>query len=169
MAPMERPDPGYLATIPASIRRAAATFGDREFIVMPDRRLTYAEADVASQRVARELLAVGAGKGTRVGVLDTFSTEWIVAWLAMSRIGALFVPFGSTLRPAELRRALRHADVHTMIVPPVMLGKDMHEFVEEAVPGLVGHGPGPLFLHDFPFLRSIRVAGPTDRAWAEPI
>jgi acyl-CoA synthetase (AMP-forming)/AMP-acid ligase II len=163
---MERPDPGYPATIPASIRRAAAESGDHEFIVMPDRRLTYAEADAASQRVAKELLAAGIGKGTRVGVLDTFSTEWIVAWLAIARIGALFIPFGSTFRPAELRRAVRHADVHTLLVPPIMFGNDMHEFVEAALPGLAGSGPAPLFLEEFPFLRDVRIWGPSDRAWA---
>lgn len=163
---MERPDVGYVPTIPASIRRAAQQFGDHDFIVMPDRRMTYAQADAASQRVAKELLAAGMGKGTRVGVLDTFSTEWIVAWLAIARIGALLIPFGSTFRPAELRRALRHADVHTLLVPPTVLGKDMQEFVEEAVPGLAGSGAAPLFLPEFPFLRDIRIWGPSDRAWA---
>jgi acyl-CoA synthetase (AMP-forming)/AMP-acid ligase II len=166
---MERPDVGYLPTIPASIRRAAQEFGDHDFIVMPDRRMTYAQADAASQRVAKELLASGIGKGTRVGLLDTFSTEWIVAWLAVARIGALLIPFGSTLRPPELRRALRHADAHTLIVPPTMLGKDMHEFVEEAVPGLADSGPSPLFLDEFPFLRDIRISRPSDRAWASSL
>ena len=71
---MELPPLDYPATIPGSIRRAADRFGDRDFVVMPDRRITYAQADTASRRVAKELLGAGIGKGTRVAMMDTFSS-----------------------------------------------------------------------------------------------
>jgi acyl-CoA synthetase (AMP-forming)/AMP-acid ligase II len=163
---MELPPLDYTPTIPSSIRRAAARFGDHDFVVMPDRRLTYAQAEAASRRVARELLAAGIGKGTRVAMMDTFSIEWIVFWLAATRIGALFVPMASTMKPPELRWALRHSDVHLLVVPPSLLVADMCDFVERAVPGLADSGGAPLFLADLPYLRDVRVTAPTTRTWA---
>jgi acyl-CoA synthetase (AMP-forming)/AMP-acid ligase II len=163
---MELPPLDYTPTIPSSIRRAAARFGDRDFVVMPDRRLTYAQAEAASRRVARELLAAGIGKGTRVAMMDTFSIEWIVFWLAATRVGALFVPMASTMKPPELRWALRHSDVHLLVVPPSLLAADMCDFVERAVPGVADSGGAPLFFAELPYLRDVWVTAPTTRTWA---
>jgi acyl-CoA synthetase (AMP-forming)/AMP-acid ligase II len=163
------PEIDFLPTMPAAIRRAAADFADRELLVMPDRRMTYAEADAASRRVAKDLLAAGVGKGTRVGIMFTWSPEWVVAWLAITRIGGLLVPFASTMKPPELLRALRHSDVAHLMVPPTLLDTDMFAFVERAVPGLAESGPGPHFLSEVPFLREVWVSGSHDRPWASRI
>ena len=166
---MDAPDIGYPPTIPSAIRRATSEFGGHEFIVMPDRRMTYAEADRASCRVAKALLAVGVGKGTRVGVMDTFGTDWVVAMLAITRIGAVFMPFASTYRPAELQRGLQFGDVDTLIVPPHLLGRDMADMAEAAVPGLDKASDPNLFLEALPYLRRVLVAQPCTRPWAGSI
>jgi acyl-CoA synthetase (AMP-forming)/AMP-acid ligase II len=163
---MELPPLDYTPTIPGSIRRAAQLFGARDFIVMPDERLTYADADRASRRVARELLAAGIGKGTRVAMIDTYSIEWVIFWLAATRIGALFVPMASTMKPPELRWALRHSDVHLLLIPPSILGVDTYDFVEHAVQGLSDSQGAPLFVPDLPYLRDIRTTAPNGPLWA---
>ena len=84
---MRLPELDYEPTMPAVIRRAATSFGDNDFIVMPDRRMSYGEAERASRRVGRELLAAGVGKGTRVGFMFPYGTDWMVAWWATTRIG----------------------------------------------------------------------------------
>ena len=78
-----------VATIPGALRHAVERWGPNDFIVTPARRMTYAEADTASARLARRMLAAGMGKGTRVGLFFTYGQEWVIAWLAASRIGAL--------------------------------------------------------------------------------
>ena len=163
---MDVPALDHPATIPALLHHAATRFGDRDFVVMADRRLTYAQAEAASRRVAKELLAAGIGKGTRVAMLDTFSTEWVVFWLAATRIGAIFVPLASTMKPPEARWTLRHSDVHLMVVPPTVLGADMYDFVAAAVPGLADAGPAPLYLAEHPYLREIRSTAPGGPVWA---
>jgi acyl-CoA synthetase (AMP-forming)/AMP-acid ligase II len=160
------PDLGYEPTVGACIRRAAATFGDRDFVVLPDARLTFAEAEAASRRLGKELLAAGVGKGTRVGIFDTYSTEWVIAWLAITRIGALAMPFSSIYKPAEIRTVLQMGDVHTFLVTPMLLGRDVPALLEEAVPELVGHGPEQLLLDELPFLRHVWVWGANDAGWA---
>jgi acyl-CoA synthetase (AMP-forming)/AMP-acid ligase II len=163
------PELDYEPTMPAVVRRAAAKFGENDFIVMPDRRMKYDQADTASRRVGRELLAAGVGKGTRVGFMFPYGTDWIVAWWAATRIGALCMPFSTSYRPAELRRALRYGDVDLLMVPATLFGQDHQAFVEEAVPGLAGASRRELHLPDVPYLRSIWVSGSGDRPWAEPL
>ena len=86
--------------------------------------------------VAARMLAAGMGKGTRVGLFFTYGHEWVVAWLAASRIGALVMPLATTYRPAEIRKVLRIGDIDTLITAPSVLGRDMLEMLEASVPGL---------------------------------
>ncbi|WP_159838454.1 AMP-binding protein [Nocardia sp. CY41] len=54
--------------------------------------LTYAELDRWSNRLARLLLAIGAGPGTRVAVAIDQPIESVVAERAATKIGAITVP-----------------------------------------------------------------------------
>ena len=62
--------------------------------------------------------------------------DWVVAFAAAARIGALAMPFSTLYAPAELRHALRIGDIHLLIAPSVMFGRDHAEFLERAIPGL---------------------------------
>jgi acyl-CoA synthetase (AMP-forming)/AMP-acid ligase II len=167
---LDVPDLGYRPTLGTCARRAAEQWGERDFVVTPDRRVTFAEVDAASRRLGKELLALGVGKGTRVGLLDTYSTEWVVAWFAITRIGALAMPCSSTYRPAELATVLRLGDVDTLLAAPAILGRDVPDLLEHTVPGLTTHaGDADLMLDTFPSLRRLLLWGPTDRAWAREL
>jgi acyl-CoA synthetase (AMP-forming)/AMP-acid ligase II len=166
---MPLPELDYEPTIPAVVRRAATTFGANDFVVMPDRRMTYADAEVASRRVGKQLLAAGVGKGTRIGFMFPYGTDWVVAWLAIARIGAIAMPFSTSYKPAELRKALRFGDVDTLLVPSTMFGQDHLAYIQDAVPGLAEAGPEPLRIPGLPFLRHVRVSGRTDRLWAKAL
>lgn len=159
---MQLPETDFEPTMPAAIRRAADRFGDRRYVVMPDRELTFAQADAASRRVAKELLARGIGKGTRVAIDFTYGFDWVIAFFALTRIGALALPMSTVYKPAELRKACVNGDVDTIIAPRRMIGKDHRAFLEQAFPGLAESGSGPLRLVDVPYLRSVLLAGPTE-------
>jgi acyl-CoA synthetase (AMP-forming)/AMP-acid ligase II len=73
-------------TIPALLGRAARDSAADEFVVTPTGRLTYAEAEQRSARVACQLLGRGVGKGSRVGLFFPNGVDWIICWLAVSRI-----------------------------------------------------------------------------------
>jgi acyl-CoA synthetase (AMP-forming)/AMP-acid ligase II len=166
VAPVPVPDLGYKATLGESIKRAASLYGDRDFIVLPNRRITFAGVDQASAALAKRMLASGIGKGSRVGLFFTYSVEWVVAWLAASRIGALVMPFSTIHAPGELRTVLRLGDVSTLILGPTMLGRDMAAFLEAAAPELRRAPTPELFLSELPYLRSVWFTGESGRAWA---
>ena len=81
--------PPFEPTAPALIEHVARHFGDHALAVLGDTRLTYADAADKSALMAKALLASGVGKGTRVGVLAANGPDWIIAWLAVARIGAI--------------------------------------------------------------------------------
>jgi acyl-CoA synthetase (AMP-forming)/AMP-acid ligase II len=153
-------------TAPALVRRSALRFGARPFLLLGDRRLSYAALETESARLARGLLASGLGKGSRVGILMPNGPDWAVSFLAAARIGALCVPINTFFKPRELGWVLRHADVHTLLTWPRLLRNDYLERLEAFAPALSRQGPGALFLPELPCLRQVVVFGGCDRPWA---
>jgi acyl-CoA synthetase (AMP-forming)/AMP-acid ligase II len=160
------PFPDYLPTTATFIRELAKRFADQTLIVLDDRRLGFAEAEAQSARLARALLSRGLGKGSHVGLLMPNGPDWLVAWLAVTRIGGLLVPLNTFFKTRELGWILRHADVQTLLTVSGYLGHDYLERLEAAAPGLSEAGGGPLRIHALPYLREICVWGACDRAWA---
>lgn len=102
-------------TVGTVLRGQAARRGTHPLLVCDDDRVTYAEADQRSARLARGLVALGAGKGTHVGVLYPNGSAFVVAMLAAARIGAVVVPFSTFATAPELREQLAHADVEILL------------------------------------------------------
>jgi acyl-CoA synthetase (AMP-forming)/AMP-acid ligase II len=162
------PEFDYKETLGAALVRAAERWPDRDFVVLPDRRMTFADMEAASRRLGKELLASGVGKGARIGIWDTYSVEWVVAWFAVMRIGGIAMPCSSIYKPAELSTVMRIGDMHTMLIPPSFLGKDTAAMLEEAVPSLTD-SEAPYFVESHPYLRQVWCWGPSSRTWARQI
>jgi acyl-CoA synthetase (AMP-forming)/AMP-acid ligase II len=148
---------GLVATVPEAITARRCT-PDNVFVMGSGFRLTFDEADRQSATLAGRLLGAGIGKGTRVGLLYPNSAEWAVAWLAITRIGALSVPLSTFSPGIELAATLRHGDVHTLLMGSSFAGESMIERLELGLEGLRGSSP-VLELASVPFLRSIYVDG----------
>jgi len=161
------PFPEFNPTIPTFVRTLTERFADREMIVLNDHRITYAEADARSAQLARGLLAAGIGKGTRVGLLMPNGPNFVIAFLAAARIGALVIPFNTFYKARELSFVMRHADIDTFLTLPKLLNNDYLARLEECAPELSGQKAGALALRDFPYLRRIYVWGGCDRPWAQ--
>jgi acyl-CoA synthetase (AMP-forming)/AMP-acid ligase II len=161
--------PPYVPTSGNLVRSAAARSGGKVLAVLGDRRLTYAEADRCSASIAKGLLARGAGKGTRVGLLAGNSPEWIVGWLGITRIGAVAVLLNTYSKAREIGWLLRHGDVQVLLTVDSHLGHDYLARLEEAVPGLDQQVHGEILVPSHPFLRSIWTWGAGRRPWAAPV
>jgi acyl-CoA synthetase (AMP-forming)/AMP-acid ligase II len=159
--------PDSECTASGLIRSKAAADPERIFIVKGAVRLSYGEAERRSARIARGLLASGVGKGTRVGILLPNGPDWVLAWLAASRIGALVVPLNTFYQARELGFVLRHADVHTLLTAARFLNNDYLERLERYAPELAAHGEAPLRVPSLPFLREVRIwdGDGGQRAW----
>jgi acyl-CoA synthetase (AMP-forming)/AMP-acid ligase II len=161
---------GYPPTIPNVLRHAAREYADREFVITAHDRLTFAQADRQSRRLAQRLLRDGVGKGTPVGLLFPQSADFVVAFLAVTRIGALAVPLSTFLRGPELHRALRFLDVDALLAPAELLGREMPAVLEDICPNLRAASSTRLFVDDLPFLRRIALVGEDgERSWVQAI
>ena len=160
-----------LGNLPASVPDALyrrADNGANLFVIGTDFRLTFAEADARSAELARRLLAAGIGKGTRVAVLYPNGPAWVVAWLALARIGALSVPLSTFSPGGELARMLRQTDVHAVLMGARFGDERIATRLESGVAGLAGSGP-ELQLDAAPFLRWIHVEGDAPPPWSHAL
>jgi acyl-CoA synthetase (AMP-forming)/AMP-acid ligase II len=151
-------------TTPALIAAARQLWPEGELLVFDEDRLTYGEAAAGSALVARHLLAHGVGKGTRVGMLMPNCPDFVVSWLAITRIGAIAVPISTFSSGPELLRVLRHADLHTLLLVREYLRNDYVARLQEIVPSLCSAAPLPAV--QVPYLRHLWTLSAEPPPWA---
>ena len=89
---------------------------EREAYVGDDgERLTFAELNARCNRVANAFAAAGAGKGERVGLLLMNGAEFLEAYLALAKIGAVVVPLNWRLVADELEFILKDSGATRLV------------------------------------------------------
>lgn len=157
-------------TVPGLLAASTASFGGRDLLVCGADRLTYREADERSAALAAGLLELGVTKGARVAVLVPSGVSFVVAWLAVTRIGAVFVPMSTFSKPGELVAQLRNADVHTLVLRDRFLSHTYVESLEAQLPELAG-SRDRLDVPSLPVLRNVIVDAVAGECplWATPL
>ena len=79
------------------------------------RRLTYLQLERAANRLAHRLRALGAARGATVGVCLERSPEMLIAFLAVAKAGAAYVPLDPRDPPARSARQARDAGVGLLL------------------------------------------------------
>jgi acyl-CoA synthetase (AMP-forming)/AMP-acid ligase II len=152
-------------TIGAVLRRSVAARAGHDAVVTSVETLSYATLDERSATMARSLVAIGAGKGTRIALLAPDGILWLTTFLAAMRIGALVAPLSTLCTPPELAYILRHCDAQILIGVRRFLRHDYGERMTAALPGLA-NSRMPLYLEQAPFLRSIWLDDAAGADWA---
>ncbi len=158
-------------TVPALLRHRAAHDADSVMLVCDEDVLTYGEAARRSATVARGLLAIGAGRGAHVGVLQPNGSDFVVASLAAARIGAVAVPLSTFSTSHELASLLGKADVAALLCASSYRSHDYVAAMEAAVPELDLSGEPPLLASTLPVLRHVVFSRPPGRVaagWSLP-
>jgi acyl-CoA synthetase (AMP-forming)/AMP-acid ligase II len=155
-------------SVPEMLAELCPAYAERELFVCGNDRLTYAEAEGRSATLADGLVALGVSKGDRVGVLLPSGVEFVLTWLATTRIGAVFVPFNTFLRPPELVFQLRDADVRTLIIRDRFLKHTYTAGLAAEIPELARGTGTSLRIPAVPLLRTIVVDANAEPApaWA---
>jgi amino acid adenylation domain-containing protein len=97
-------------TVVAEVQRQAAATPGAVALVCDGAELTYAELNAAANRLARLLVARGAGPETRVALALPRSAELLVALLAVLKSGAAYVPVDTGYPAARIAYLLADAD-----------------------------------------------------------
>jgi amino acid adenylation domain-containing protein len=84
--------------------------------------ITYSELDRRSNRLARELIRLGTGRGTLVGICLDRSIELVVALLGVLKSGAAYVPIEPTYPPQRQEFMLADAGAPVLLTQDRLLG-----------------------------------------------
>lgn len=133
MALIER-SPGL--TVSEALSRRAASDPDRPFLLTRRRTLTFGEVERDSTALAAALANVGVTRGDRVAVILPGRPEFVVAYFAIAKLGAVIVPLSPLLSEPELQYKLRHTEAVCAITVETYQGRDYLQFFEGILPNL---------------------------------
>jgi crotonobetaine/carnitine-CoA ligase len=118
-----RSDPPYEHwTLVELLRRRAAELGEAELLDVEGERVSFAELDRRSDRVAAALASLGVAQGDRVLALATNSVAFVVAMLATHKRRAIFTPINTELKGAFLEHQFRNSDPKVVLVDVELIG-----------------------------------------------
>lgn len=99
------------------LNHTAARWPEKEFLFSETdgRRFTYSEFQGAVNRAARMLAAEGIKKGDAVSLLMPNSAEYIIAYFACWKLGALAGPVNSLLKADEIAYVISDSDAKALL------------------------------------------------------
>jgi acyl-CoA synthetase (AMP-forming)/AMP-acid ligase II len=157
------------STVPDLLAQVVAARGSHDAIAMVAETISYAELDRRSARMARALVAIGAGKGARIALLAPDGIFWVTTFLASLRIGALITVASTLCTPPELAHMLRNSDTQILIAGRRFLNHDYAKTLLAAFPELADAKAEKLRIAGAPFLRSIWLDDASGADWARPV
>jgi acyl-CoA synthetase (AMP-forming)/AMP-acid ligase II len=110
-----------MSTIPAVLRAAAAAAPDREAVVTPGSRTTFAQLLQQVRRFSAAAVAHGIGHGDRVAIWGPNTLEWVVASLGLTGVGAVVVPVNSRFKGEEARYLLDRTGACALVLDDAFL------------------------------------------------
>ncbi len=110
--------PRHDGTLSGILASRIAAVPERSFLVVGDRRWTYAEFGAAVERAAALFRERGVRRGDRIGVMSQNHPATVMTLFALARLGAIMVPANPDYRQEEARYVLTHAQVSGLICSP---------------------------------------------------
>jgi len=92
---------------------------------------TWRDIDVCSQIVAEDLRLMGVGKGTHVGICSANSANWIIAFFAVQKLGAIACLMNFNYSAKEIADVSRVGDITHLCYGEIATMKDEEAFLAE--------------------------------------
>ena len=108
----------FPATLPQLFRTFCALNAEVEGVIAGDERLTFAELDRVSERVAHGLVARGVAKGDRIAIAMRNCPAWIVSYMAVVKAGAIATLLNGWWEPLEMEHAVQLTEPKLVIADP---------------------------------------------------
>lgn len=100
-----------------AVLAASATWGERDYLVTEDRRVSFTEHAAAVGALARALRdRYGIEKGDRVGILAANTAEWVLTFWAAQCLGAIAVGYNAWWTPREIAYGVEHTKPAVLVV-----------------------------------------------------
>ncbi|MCJ7421448.1 class I adenylate-forming enzyme family protein [Sphingomicrobium astaxanthinifaciens] len=93
-------------TLPMMFMMFAQFYADHPYVISGEEKLTYAEINALTDKIAKGLVARGIEKGDRVAIAMRNCTSWIAAYMGVVKAGGVATLINGWWREEELRHAL---------------------------------------------------------------
>jgi len=103
-------------TLWQALNSIVSRHGNRVALIGVDRELTWGQLQEESTRIARLFVDMGLGPGDVVGLCVTKRLELVVAFFALSRIGAIAAPVNFKLEPGHLVDQFTTSEVKAVVL-----------------------------------------------------
>ena len=105
----------FPATLPSFFHTFCGLNAENEAVVAGEERLSFADVDRLSDRVAGGLVERGIAKGDRVGIAMRNCVSWILAYMGIVKAGAVATLLNGWWEPAEMEHAILLTDPKLII------------------------------------------------------
>jgi long-chain acyl-CoA synthetase len=105
----------FPSTLSSFFRTFCGLNAANEAVVAGEERLSFADLDRLSDRVAAGLVKRGIGKGDRVGIAMRNCVSWILAYMGILKAGAVATLLNGWWEPAEMEHAVLLTDPKLII------------------------------------------------------
>src|SRR5206468_12097409 len=127
------------------LSHGAARHPENVAVIFRDVSLTYRELEALTNRFARALTALGVSRGDRVCLLTPNCPEYIIAFYAIARVGAIASPMNPSYREREIEYQLNDTEAvaivtHRSLVPVVENVRPHTRHLKH----VISVGPGPV-------------------------
>jgi fatty-acyl-CoA synthase len=123
------------ATLSQFLRRCAAEYSQRPFVITDDATMTYSDVDTQATELADGLAVMGLRPGDRVGVLMANYPEFVAVKFAIARAGAVAIPFNYLYREDELGYVLRQSRCNALVTMTSFGDLDYLQMLDGVAPG----------------------------------
>jgi fatty-acyl-CoA synthase len=141
------------------LNEAAERWGPREALFHEGRRWSFIELETAVDAVAKGFIALGIHPGDHVALWMPNRPEWIFAFFALSKIGAVVIPINTRFRSVDLEYVAHQSDASTLIIVDRSGPIDYLALTREVVPEIDGSERHALRSGRFPALQRVIVLG----------
>ncbi len=153
-------EPGIGAlTIGGYLREVTARYGPREALVLhgDGQRISWSYDDLLARAMdfARALIASGAGRETRVGILMTNRPEFLAALFGTALAGGVPVALSTFSTRSELDHLLKASQVSVLFYERQVLKHDFAAMLHGLEPKIAGAGREGLVSETYPYLRDL--------------
>ncbi len=140
-------------------KAACERYGENEFIVDGDQRVSYLEMDASIKAFTRGLIDLGINKGDKVAIWMPNGLTWALAEFSVIATGAVMVPLSTRFKSYDVEYILKQSDSVALIMSESLGKIDYYRIIAEVCPEIERSEPGNLSSAKLPLLRHVILAG----------
>jgi acyl-CoA synthetase (AMP-forming)/AMP-acid ligase II len=117
-------------TIPALIKHQAENLGSKPALISDYETLSFLELDNLSTNIATHLIDLNILPGDRVAIWAPNMNEWVLAAIAIHKVGGVLVPINTRMKGKEAAYILNNSESKILFSVNTFLGTDYFQLLE---------------------------------------